>query len=127
MKQLILSIVFVLTASTALAQQQPKVFITQQPCDAFDEMFTTLGNYEEQLLFTGEVMQFAAPSGQPYTSGMFFFVNQDTGTWSLLSLYGDGTACMIANGSNFKPYAGPAMPVKPKPEVEQREQKEPAE
>jgi hypothetical protein len=34
---------------------------------------------------------------------------------------------MIANGSDFKPYGGPAMPVKPKPEVEPREQKEPAE
>jgi hypothetical protein len=110
MKQLILSIVFVLAASSVVAQQQPKVFITQQPCDTVDEMITTLGKYGEQLLFTGEVMQFASPSGKPYTSGMFFFTNQETGTWSLLSLYGDGTACMVANGSNFKPYAGPQLP-----------------
>jgi len=107
MKQLILSIVFVLTASTALAQQQPKVFITQQPCDAFDEIFIKIGKYKEQLLFTGEVMQFAAPSGQPYTSGMFFFTNQDTGTWTMLQVYGDGYACMVANGRDFEPYSGP--------------------
>jgi len=33
-----------------------------------------------------------------------FFVNQDTGTWSLMMLYGDGTACMTAIGTEFKPY-----------------------
>ena len=110
MKQLILSIVFVLAASSVVAQQQPKVFITQQPCDAFDKMFDTLNKYNEELLFTGDVMQFASPSGQPYNSGAFFFVNQDTGTWSLISLYADGTACMVAYGLNFEPYAGPKLP-----------------
>lgn len=118
-----LALILILVATVG----QAKTFITQQPCDAFDQMFTTIDKYEEQLLFTGEVMQFAPPNGQTYRSGMFFFVNQDTGTWSLISLYGDGTACMIANGRNFEPYAGPPLPNKPKPEVEQREQKEPAE
>jgi hypothetical protein len=27
-------------------------------------------------------------------------------------LYPDGTACMIANGTNFEPYAGPRLPSK---------------
>ncbi len=120
MKQLLLPIVFVLTASTALAEQ---TFFTRQPCDAFDKMFSTIAEYGEDLLFTGDGLQFSAQTGQAFQGGTFYFVNQETGTWSLLSLYGDGNACMIANGNNFKPYSGPKMPVKPKPEVESRDPK----
>lgn len=99
-----------LLASTAFAQEQNqgKRFITTQACDPVVKMSDTVMNkYGEQPLFQGEGLQFAATNGQPYRSSMMFFVNQDSGTWSLVSLYEDGTACMVANGRKFEPYSGP--------------------
>ena len=99
-----------LLATTAFAQEQNqgKRFITTQACDPVVKMSDVVMNkYGEQPLFQGEGIQFAAPTGQPYKSAMMFFVNQDSGTWSLVSLYEDGTACMVANGRTFEPYSGP--------------------
>ena len=99
-----------LLATTAFAQEQnqSKRFITTQACDPVGKMSNLVINkYGEQPLFQGQGLQFAAPTGQPYTSAMMFFVNQDSGTWSLVSLYEEGTACMVANGRNFEPYSGP--------------------
>jgi hypothetical protein len=102
-----------LLATTAFAQEeekQSKLFITQQACDPVMEMSAIIiGKYKEQPLFLGKGMQFAARTGQPYEAGVMFFVNQDSGTWSLVSLYSDGTACMIANGTGFEPYSGPRI------------------
>ena len=99
-----------LLATTAFAQEQnqSKRFITTQACDPVVKMSDVVMNkYGEKPLFQGEGIQFAAPTGQPYKSAMMFFVNQDSGTWSLVSLYEDGTACMVANGRDFEPYSGP--------------------
>ena len=100
-----------LLASTAFAQEQQeqsKRFVTTQACDPVIKMSDIVMNkYGETPLFQGEGIQFAAPTGQPYKSAMMFFVNQDSGTWSLVSLYPDGTACMVANGRDFEPYSGP--------------------
>ena len=99
-----------LLATTAFAQEQNqgKRFITTQACDPVAKMSDiVMNNYGETPLFQGEGIQFAAPTGQPYNSAMMFFVNQDSGTWSLVSLYADGTACMVANGRTFEPYSGP--------------------
>ena len=99
-----------LLASTAFAQEQNqgKRFITTQACDPVLKMSNLVMNkYGEKPLFQGEGLQFAAQTGQPFKSAMMFFVNQDTGTWSLISLYEDGTACMVANGRKFEPYSGP--------------------
>jgi hypothetical protein len=100
-----------LFTTTALAQEQKeqsKRFITTQACDPVLTMSDIVMNkYGETPLFQGEGLQFAAQTGQPYSSAMMFFVNQDSGTWSLISLYPDGTACMVANGRTFEPYSGP--------------------
>lgn len=108
------AIVSLLTVSSASTQETPmpppgngnKTFITRQPCAPFTEMLKTPAQYQEQMLFTGNGLQFSAADGRPYTGGAFFFVNQDTGTWTLISVYGDGIACMIANGRDFAPYTG---------------------
>ena len=85
-------------------KQSPAVMI-RQPCDRADKMFETLRKYEEHLLFVGKGMTFGI-QGQPYNGGMMFFTNQDTGSWTILQIYGDGMACMIMNGKNFQPYIG---------------------
>ena len=99
-----------LLATTALAQQeqQGKRFYTYQSCDNVMTMTQLVMNkYGEQPLLQGTGIQFGAANGQPFTSSMMMFVNQDSGSWSLISLYPDGTGCMVANGKDFKPYSGP--------------------
>lgn len=107
----ILLCVIGLTAGPALAQEQPKEkkFFTSQSCDnPFTMTNLIINEYGEQPLFTGQGLQFHV-NGQAYASDMMYFVNQETGSWSLVSLYPDGTACMVANGRNFSPYNGPVI------------------
>lgn len=101
-----------LSMSPALAQttNTAKTFITKQPCDELSKMMDVIKGYDEDLLFLGEGMSFSAQSGQGFMGGTMFFTNQETGTWSLLQIYGDGSACLVINGRNFEPYSGPKLP-----------------
>ena len=84
---------------------QTPALLLKQPCDRADKMFDTIKKYQELMLFTGEGLTFGVQN-QVYNGGMFFFVNQDTGSWTMLQVYKDGMACMIFNGKNFEPYLG---------------------
>ena len=100
---------------TAFAQDNgnpntAKIFVAKQPCDVLPKMMEVIKGYKEELLFLGEGMSFAAQSGKGFMGGMMFFTNQDTNTWSMLQLYGDGTACLVINGRGFVPYSGPTIP-----------------
>ena len=100
-------IVLIFMVSSASTQElKGKTFITKQPCAPVVDMLRTPAKYGEKMLFTGEGVQFSAADGRPYDGGAFFFVNRDTGTWTLISVYGDGIACLVANGKNFEPYVG---------------------
>lgn len=106
MFRLALAFVLGFLTFTPLANSQEKdekYFFTRQECDPAITMMEVITTYGEQPLFTGLGMQFSY-QGQPFTGGVMFFVNQDTGTWSLITLYGDGTACMTAIGTEFQPY-----------------------
>ena len=87
-------------------QTQQMSLLLRAPCATFVEMTNTIKKYKEELLFSGTGLTFSAQTGQPYNGGMFFFTNQDTGSWTLLQAFGDGMACMIMNGRNFQPYVG---------------------
>ena len=104
-------ILTLMLAATTVSAQESKRFITTTPCDPFEKMFETVKKYNEQLLFTNNGIQFSAQDGKPYAGRSFFFVNQDTGTWSHVIIYGDGMGCMVANGTGFEPYVG-AQPSK---------------
>jgi len=105
-----LALAFVLGLSysiSANAQSNEKFLYTRQGCDPFEKIIDVMTNkYGEQPLFVGQGLQFGM-QGETYTGGAMFLVNQNTGTWSLLTLYGDGTACVTAVGTNFEPYSGP--------------------
>ena len=106
-----LAFILCLAAPIVSAQEPPqdKRFFAMQSCDNPLTMTDLIiRKYGEQPLFRGEGMQFHV-SGQMYTSDMMCFVNQQTGSWSLVALYKDGVACMIANGRNFEPYNGPIL------------------
>jgi hypothetical protein len=95
-----------------------KMLMARQYCGPFMDVFKTPEKYKEGMLFVGDGVTFEAQSGRMFQSGMFFFVNQETGTWSLINVYGDGMACMVQTGKNFKPYTG-TNPWDKKPGVEQ--------
>lgn len=92
---------------SANAQSTEKFLYTRQSCDPFEKIIGVVtGKYGEQPLFIGEGLQFGI-QGETYTGGAMLLVNQTTGTWSLLHLYADGTACVTAVGTEFEPYSGP--------------------
>jgi len=109
-KKIIYTLPLVLFAlvTTVLAQaaNDQKYFYTRQECDpAATVMQNLVQKYQETALFTGEGIQFDY-EGTPYTGGAMFLVNQDTGTWTLITLYADGSACVTAVGNKFEPFGG---------------------
>lgn len=103
------SLFLLLSLASVASADQPensKFLYTRQGCDPFVEVMGVMsGKYGEEPLFVGEGLQFGT-RGQPYTGGAMFLVNQSTGTWSLIHLYADGTACVTAVGTGFTPYTG---------------------
>ena len=86
--------------------KEQKVLMLQNPCDTWSEMENIAKKHGEQLLFMGEGYTFQAGTGRPYLGGMAFFVDQEKGNWTVFQVYGDGIACMLFNGTKFKPYSG---------------------
>ena len=99
---------------TANGQSQDKMFITTQFCGPWEDVMSTPKKYKEAMLFTGDGVQFSSRTGQMFEGGMFFFVNQETGSYSIINVYGDGMACMMQTGKNFRPYGGKQPWDKPK-------------
>ena len=103
------TLALVLAANQTLAQDSRKEFIVSQLCDQSQKIASMiLFEYNEKPLFSALGNQLSAQSGEWYESEIVYFVNQDTGTWSLVSLYQDGWACLVAGGTHFEPYAGKA-------------------
>jgi hypothetical protein len=107
MRFLIISLIALLPTTLFGQQLTDKMFITTQFCGPWEDVMNTPKKYKEAMLFTGTGLQFAtANGGQPFTGGMFFFVNQETGTYSIINIYGDGIACLMQSGKDFAPYGG---------------------
>ena len=104
MKFLTASLIGLLALPLAAQENDKKYFMARQECEPVETMVANLKyKWKEEPLFTGEAMQFDT-KGNPFRGGSMFFVNQEVGSWSLVVLYADGTACMIAVGVNFQPY-----------------------
>ena len=93
----------ILVALPANAEQMK--FIGVQDCGPVKQITqNTVVNWGEKPLIRAQGVQFG-PEGTKYESSMMYFVNQDTGTWSLIALYPDSIACVIAAGTKFTPYS----------------------
>ena len=101
------AVVLCMLAAPALAQQQ-KIFTVAQLCDPVETMMQTIAKYQEEPLFQAKTIQ-QHTSGQWFEGSTMMFVNPDTQTYSMLTLYPDGTACMTAVGTEFQPYGGPMI------------------
>jgi len=93
---------FTIFASGAFAQEVPP-FGAVQACATMERMAEGTTRYGEKILFNGKILQ-QHVSGELVTGEFVFTTNQDTGTWTLLSLFPNGWACLVANGTNFEPY-----------------------
>ena len=100
-----LAFILCLTAPIVSAQDQQdtKYFYTRQECYPLPAFLDTITQYGEDALFSSSGLTFDT-DGTPYPGGVMFFVNQDTGTWTLGTLYPDGTVCITGVGTNFEPY-----------------------
>lgn len=86
---------------TSCAAAEP--MYTLQQCKPLMELAQDLGVYGEDVLFVGNTVQ-QHISGAYFDGYMLFQVNQETGTWSMVTLFTDGMACVTAVGENFQPY-----------------------
>ena len=96
-----ISLALVLTASTAAAQDV--VFTAEQSCFDWNSMARETASYNEEILFSAIGYQNHIAMGS-MGSEVIFLVNQNTGTWSLVSLLDEETACYIASGIDFTPF-----------------------
>jgi hypothetical protein len=96
--------ILALFLATAAQAQDSVPFFTTQICKPALLMFEDIDQFGETPLFTGAGVTFTLDS-QPVVGGMMLFVNQDTGTWSLVSFYDDGMSCLVTVGREFEPYA----------------------
>lgn len=103
-KKLALLTTLLIPAQVIAQEDTSKQFYTMNGCDRWDIVATKMAKYEETVLATGTIVQFHM-SGQPFHGHMLFQVNQDTGTWTLVSLWQDGTACVVAVGKEFAPFS----------------------
>jgi hypothetical protein len=109
MKNLLVAI-GLLTASVAYGQEQQdntKWFMVKQECKPVAEfMAQVVGRWSEHALFSGKGVTIGALDGMPYNGGVMLFVNQDSGTWTLGTMYSNGMVCISAAGTEFVPYSG---------------------
>jgi hypothetical protein len=104
MRTLIISLIALLPACSYAQESESKYFYTRQECKPLPELMFGLKNkWQEQPLFSGNSLTFSV-DGTPFSGGSLFFVNQDTGSWTLATLYADGYACVSAVGTAFEPY-----------------------
>jgi len=95
-----------IVASANAQENTQKWFYVKQECMPIQQfMEVTVGRYGEHALFTGEGVTIGA-DGQSYTGGTMLLVNQQTGTWTMGTLYGDNYVCIQGAGTGFSPYAG---------------------
>lgn len=88
-------------ASPLMAQETVNLY-TVQDCGAPMQMFSIGVAMGEDLLFEGTSTVIGI-DGIAYDGVMLFAVNQNTGSWSMYTIYADGTTCLTTFGNDFAP------------------------
>ena len=82
---------------------------TTMGCSMLHKFTDVREKWGEKPLFSGLGLQLVIPPNvygapaKPIKRPMTLFVNQDTGTWTLVSFWTDNYACLVANGRDFVP------------------------
>lgn len=102
-----LTLAFLLFTTPAYCESTD--FNTSHICDDADKILNfTVSEFNEAPLFKGigfPVYYDETGVKSETEAYAVFFVNQDTGTWSLIYAFGDNTACIMADGAEFEPYS----------------------
>ena len=107
MKYLAVAISLLFASSAASQDIEKKYLFTKQECWPFLQFYNIVAEqWKEEPLLMGQSITLGARDGESFTGGMIFFVNQDSGTWTMASLYADGTVCIQGAGTEFSPYGG---------------------
>lgn len=88
------------------APERANTFWTGNECAPFAIVRQYTVNLNQKALFIGKGEQLL-PNLEILNSEIMFFVNQDTGTWTLLTLWPNQVACLVAKGTDFRPYIAP--------------------
>jgi hypothetical protein len=111
MKEILYSVALALVAGTSIAQDTEPTrttFLSVNFCSDYDTIVVDLlNNYNETLLFHGEGVTTHMNVNDVSTdlvSHTQVFVNQTTGTWSLVQVYNGGITCYLTGGTRFEPY-----------------------
>jgi hypothetical protein len=101
-------LVLALALSAAPAYAEPTEFNTTHLCDDYKKIVSyVVTEFGETALFKGygiPVFYTDNYTKEEIEAYMAFFVNQKTSTWSLIYVFGDGNACIMADGTGFEPY-----------------------
>lgn len=93
---------------TKTATAEAYLYPESIPCIDYVSSQQWLSEYGETVLFQGMAyQQWIQPSTDTYGVSQYlmeFATNQDTGTWSIVQVYQDGTSCLMATGTAFTPY-----------------------
>lgn len=85
-------------------------FLSVLECDADAGKILDLLDKEYKELPLAEASGFvrSANSGQYYTTYNILYVNPETKSWTLVSIFDDdGTGCIIQSGKDFRPATSP--------------------
>lgn len=82
---------------------QGVVFTAEQFCSSHAIIQNEVASYNEEVLFSGQIFQNHIAG--PIWSNFIFSVNQNTGSWSLVNILDEDTACFVASGKNFQPFS----------------------
>jgi hypothetical protein len=98
MKKVLLTILTLFLPASAYAAV---VLPTTQVCYGMEEAATITAKYKEDVLFSGASAQFAS-DGSLLSGVMLFTVNQETGSWTLITVY-ESQYCFVVAGQKFTP------------------------
>lgn len=88
--------------------RNPTQHVSMIPCDTEEYVLSLLNDFEERLLFDARGLVFPLPAGsgnineaRAIQAPVSFYVNMETGKWSLITHPLPTIACLFINGDGF--------------------------
>lgn len=109
-KQLVIGFALSLAASASAQEvQQPQViqFVAVQNCTPLPNLLDSISKYNEEPLFQATTITQNAQTGRWYQGRSMMLVNWETTSFTFVTVYPDGIACIQATGSGFEPWTQP--------------------
>jgi len=78
-------------------------------CDADKQKVfdIVMKKHGEEILGSGDLLLREATKGMFHRAEMLLTLNIESGSWSIIGVFPDGTGCLVTSGTKFKPYTAP--------------------